>query len=643
VEYNNTIRDLVGVDFNPADDFPADDIGYGFDNIGDVLSLSPLLLEKYLAAAEKILGAAIVTSGSTNGTTKRLQAAWLDSTAPGDPYTGTMRMLSREGEVYTTFQCLRPGEYILRARAFGQQAGPDPARMEFRVDNKMIKVFDVTAVERKPAIYESQIQLAAGNRRLGAAYINNYVNKNDPDPNNRDRNLIVDYLEIVGPLGPQPLPESHKRIFFRTPTASNKAAVAREIIDRFARRAYRRPLSAAETKRLMRFYDSTADAGDDFESSVKLALQAVLVSPHFLFRGESQPQPDNIKAVYPVDEFALASRLSYFLWSSMPDDELFKLAEQGKLRKNLEVQTRRMLKDPKARALTENFAGQWLQIRNLATVTPDSKEFPGFDDALRQSMAQETELFFTDIVQRDRSVLEFLTADYTFVNERLAQHYGIKNVRGDEFQRVSQKGTRRGGLLTQASFLTVTSNATRTSPVKRGKWVLENILGTPPPPPPPDVPPFPEGHEAAVSGTLRQRMERHRTDPVCSSCHSRMDPIGFGFENFDAIGAWREQDGKFPIDPSGQLAGGEVFRGPEDLKKILTTTQRDQFVRCLAGKMLTYGLGRGLEHYDQCAVDEIAKGMKAGGYRFSSLIMGVVNSVPFQMRRGEALKQTAAN
>src|SRR6185295_9571150 len=233
---------------------------------------------------------------------------------------------------------------------------------------------------------------------------------------------------------------------------------------------------------------------------------------------------------------------------------------------------------------TENFAGQWLQIRNLASVTPDSKEFPNFDDALRQSMAQETELFFTDIVQRDRSVLEFLTADYSFVNERLAQHYGIKNVRGDEFQRVSLKGAHCGGLLTQASFLTVTSNATRTSPVKRGKWVLDNILGTPPPPPPPDVPPFPEGHEAAVSGTLRQRMERHRTDPVCSSCHSRMDPIGFGFENFDAIGAWREQDGKFAIDPSGQLAGGEGFRGPEDLKKILATTHRDQFVRCLAGK-----------------------------------------------------------
>jgi hypothetical protein len=347
-----------------------------------------------------------------------------------------------------------------------------------------------------------------------------------------------------------------------------------------------------------------------------------------------QRDPDNPAAVYAVDEYALASRLSYFLWSSMPDEQLFTLARKKTLKKNLEAEVRRMLKDPKSRALVDNFAGQWLQLRNLKLVAPDKKTFPEFDDTLRDAMQSETEMFFSNVIREDRSVLDFLAADYTFVNERLARFYGMNDVKGDGFQRVSLKGTQRGGLLTQASVLTLTSNPTRTSPVKRGKWVLDNLLGTPPPPPPPDVPLLQEGGK--LTGSLRQRMEQHRENPSCAGCHARMDPIGFGLENFDGIGAWREKDGEFGIDPAGKLVSGETFNGIDDLKTILLKSRRDDFVRCLSEKMLTYALGRGLDYYDRCAVDQITKRLAKGQYRFSALILEVTKSTPFQMRRGEA-------
>lgn len=525
-EYNNTIRDLIGVNFQAAADFPPDDSGYGFDNIGDVLSLPPVLLEKYLAAAEKIMDAAIVTEA---------------------------------------------------------------------------------------------------------------LNAEEADPKKRDRNLIVQSFELVGPLNvpPRPLPETHRRIFVRQPTPETKTDCAREIIARFTKRAYRRPVVDAEVDRLLKLFEMAQSAGENFETGIKMALEAVLVSPHFLFRGELQPEPDNPKSIHPVNEFALASRLSYFLWSSMPDDELFAQAERGTLRNNLEVQVRRMMRDPKARALTDNFVGQWLQIRDLQLIKPDWEQFPEFDPALRTAMQKETELFFEYVLREDRSTLDFLDADYTFVNGRLARHYGIPGVQGDAFQRVSLKGTPRGGVLTHASVLTVTSNPTRTSPVKRGKWVLENLLGTPPPPPPPDVPDLNEKKDAVLSGSLRQRMEQHREKPMCASCHARMDPIGFGLENFNAIGGWRGKDGKFPVDPSGQLVSGESFNGPTELKSILLKQKKSEFLHCLAGRMLTYALGRGLEFYDKCAVNQITKGLADHDYKFSGLILEVVKSIPFQMRRGE--------
>ena len=642
-EYNNTIRDLVGVNFQPADDFPADDSGYGFDNIGDVLSVPPVLLEKYLAAAEKILEAAIVSEDPAKARLRRFDAVDLDGSAPSEPLDGGARRLGREGDIFVKLNFPQEGEYALRASAYGDQFGPEPPRMTFRLGDKELQTFDVPVEIGDAKVYEVRLHVPTGTNRFSASYINNLVNNTAKDPKKRgDRNLIIEYLEVAGPLGVPlpPMPETHRRVFFRDPAPTNKIDYAREIISRFATRAYRRPVRTDEAERLVRFVQSAMKQGDTFERGIQLALQAVLISPHFLFRGELQPEPNNPDAVHPVNEFALASRISYFLWSSMPDDELFTLAGKGELRKNLDRQVRRMLKDPKSRALVDNFAGQWLQLRNLRIATPDAKTFPEYDDNLRAAMEQETESFVEHMIREDRSVLDFLNANYTFVNERLARHYGLKGIKGEAFQRVGLKGTGRSGVLTHGAILTLTSNPTRTSPVKRGKYVLENILGTPPPPPPPDVP---ELQEVKLSGTLRQRMEQHRENPMCASCHARMDPIGFGFENFDGIGAYRKQDGDFPIDPAGELVSGESFKSPGDLTTILSKQKRDEFVRCLSDKMLTYALGRGLEFYDKCALDQITRGASRKGYRFSRLVLEVVRSVPFQQRRGEADRSVAAS
>tara|TARA_B100000482_G_scaffold80090_1_gene57113 strand:- start:1139 stop:2299 length:1161 start_codon:yes stop_codon:yes gene_type:complete len=372
-------------------------------------------------------------------------------------------------------------------------------------------------------------------------------------------------------------------------------------------------------------------SGDSFEKGMQLATQAILLSPHFLFRWELDTRPSNKESIRKLNDWELASRLSYFLWSSMPDKELRLLAKKGELSTPavLDAQIRRMIADPKSDALIENFAGQWLQIRNLNTVTPDPEKFPEFNDSLREAMKRETELFFAALIREDRSVLEFIDSDFTYLNERLAKHYRIDGVKGDKFQRVSlPKASGRGGILTQASILTITSNPTRTSPVLRGKWILEQILGTPPPPPPPDVEELEETEEAAATSSLRERLEIHRAKSECATCHAKMDPLGFALENFNAIGAWRDVDGKFPINPAGELPTGEEIDGPEGLKTVLKS--RETFIRSLAEKLLTFALGRGLEFYDKCAVDEICRELKSKDFRFSALINGVVNSKPFR-------------
>jgi hypothetical protein len=376
--------------------------------------------------------------------------------------------------------------------------------------------------------------------------------------------------------------------------------------------------------------------GESFERGIQLAVQAALVSPHFLFRVELDRSPNDPGSKRLLDSYEMASRLAYFLWSSMPDDALFALAEQGKLQdpQVLEQQVKRMLQDPRAAALADNFAGQWLTLRKLNDVTPDPGRFPTFNDELRKAMRTETELFFEAVVKEDRSVLDFLDGKFTYLNEPLARHYGVEGVTGKQFRRVELTGDQRGGVLTQASVLTVTSNPTRTSPVQRGKWVLEQILGTPPPPPPGAVPLLPDEQHGELKGTLRQRMEQHRKDPECATCHARMDPLGFGLENYDAVGRWRTRDGDSPVDSSGELPDGRRFNGPAQLIAILKA-QKSQFVHSLAERMLTYAIGRGMESYDKCNLDAIVRSVAAKDHRFSALVTEVVLSDPFRKRRGD--------
>ncbi|MFM7103068.1 MAG: DUF1592 domain-containing protein, partial [Verrucomicrobiota bacterium] len=640
VEYDNTIRDLVGVDFQPAADFPQDDVGYGFDNIGDVLSLPPVLWERYLRAAEMVLDEAVVSG-------PRQPKARFHSPAEIQGHVGNSAVatLSTNGEMHLDVAVAHAGEYEFKVKAYGDQAGTEKVRMSVKLDGRSLEEFEVRRGKGDPKFYEHRVAVEPGRHRVSVAFLNDHYLEKQVEvkrPNGtvrkekriEDRNLQVLGIEVVGPYTdqPPPLTEAHRRIFFREPAGGNEPGVAREVIGRFARRAFRRPVARDEVDRLMGLYDRARREGEGHVLAVKHALTAVLVSPHFLFRGELQPEPDNPRAVHPVNEHALASRLSYFLWSTLPDDRLMDLASRQQLRRQWTTEVRRMLADPRARALTDNFAGQWLQLRTLAIVAPDARRFPDFDPALRGAMARETELLFEHIVKENRPVTEFLTADYTFVNGRLARHYGLEAVPGDAFQRVSLAGTPRAGLLTHGSFLTLSSNPTRTSPVKRGKWVLENILGTPPPPPPPGVPPL---EEKELKGTLRQRMEQHRENPGCASCHHRMDPIGFGFEHFDGIGRYRQKDGEQAVEPAGELSPGETFADHRELIRLLSERRQEDFLRCLTEKLFTYALGRGLEYYDRPAVAAAMARARQGGLRFSELILGVVESVPFQQRRGE--------
>ncbi len=635
-EYNNTIRDLCGVDFKPAEGFPSDDVGYGFDNIGDVLSFQPVLLEKYMAAADKVLDTALALPAYTPSSKQTFRPQNL-TTVPraaktGDPGRPKIVFTSEGSAVPANrFNFPEEAEYVFRVRGWGTKLGDEYPKVALRVDGKDLKEFTVEAPQEKPQTFEVREKLTAGEKRVAVAFTNPFEDK----AQKKFREFGLELLEIEGPINParKPDPGSVKLLLVARPAdkADNRAA-AEKVLTNFARRAYRRPVRPDEVQRLMRLYDVAEKQGEPFERAVRLPMKAVLCSPHFLYRIEEDPNEPN--GVRTLNDFEFATRLSYFLWSSMPDEELFRLAEKGELRKggNLEAQVRRMLKDPKAKALSENFAGQWLQLRNLRTLAPDKGYYPGFDEALRAGMIREAEAFFEYIVQNDRGILEFLDADYTFVNDRLAKHYGVANVTGPEFRKVQLPDDRRGGIITMASTLTVTSNPTRTSPVKRGKWILENILGTPPPPPAPDVPELPP--TAQLKGTLRQQMEQHRANPSCATCHAKLDPLGFGLENFDGIGGWRTTDNKQPIDSSGVLPDGAKFSGPAELRKVLLA-KSELLRRCLAEKLLTFGLGRGLEYYDKCAVDDIVAATRSGQDRFSALVLAVVRSDPFQKRKGK--------
>ena len=634
VEYNNTVRDLLGVDVKPADDFPTDDVGYGFDNIGDVLSMPPILLEKYLGAADKVLDAAIVIQKPIVTVKDVFKPQNVRSTLGPSSKKNNLIALHSNGSAIVGYDFAHTGEYIMRCRAYGEQAGKDLPKLSIDLDKKPIKSFDVDAIEKKAKFYEVRTTVNAGRHDVYFSFTNDFIDK----AAKLDRNLYVEVMEIEGPINPvpKPLPESHRKLFANMPKSSaDREPIARQIRTDFASRAYRRPVKPEEITRLMRVFQFANNPGEPFELAVRHAMKAVLVSPHFLFRIEQDAKPNDPASIHPINDFEFATRLSYFLWSTMPDEELFKLARNGELRKPgvTQAQITRMLKDPKANALVENFAGQWLMLRTLVTLAPDRKTYRGYDNALRDSMVRETELFFAHIMREDRSVLELLDSDYTYLDERLAKHYGIPDVKGPEFRLVKLTDRNRGGVLTQASVLTVTSNPTRTSPVKRGKWILENILGTPPPPPPPDVPELAEEKKGQLTGSLRQRMEQHRSNPACATCHAKMDPLGFGLENFDGVGGYRTTEDKFKIDPSGVLPDGSKFSGPSDLKKVLVA-KGDLFRRNLADRMLTYAIGRGLEYYDTCALDDMVKRLKGNNDRFTSLITGVVMSDAFQKRRG---------
>jgi mono/diheme cytochrome c family protein len=748
VEYNNTIRDLLGVAARPADEFPVDDSGYGFDNNGDVLSVSPMLMEKYMQAAEKISRLAVYGEAVPPKPTRlvrlmnrRSQDAY-DVLSEGN--SGMYLPYSLRGAMYGNFTFPVDGEYEFRLRianfrgddaditdeerarraeerrklfearrlerekaaaaggpgagtaagapARGGRAGgaprrePTPEELKARDEaarkaappRKLILTVDgaqviSTVIEGTGSFGYSQGEFTeratvkAGERFIRASYpelanLDNPLQNINPDMR---RGLFVDYLDIVGPFNPSTArPASYTKVFV---CSQKTAQCARTILSTLMERAYRRPVTDDELKSKVDLVTLAQREGDSFDEGIRLALQAILSSPNFLFRIEANPRPrasagsqeqdpayvrnapllsvrraglalQTRQLEYPVSNIELASRLSYFLWASMPDVELMRVAKAGTLRQPavLEAQVRRMMADPKGFNLVENWAAQWLQLRNLGRTKPDPKRFPTVDDELLDAMRTETMKFVETIIKEDRSLLDFIDAPFTWVNGPLARHYGIKGVDGEAFQRVTLDGEQRSGILTQGAILTVSSYPTRTSPPVRGKWVMENLLGTPPPPPPDDVPSLNDSN-IGTEVSLRERLEQHRRDPSCSPCHMLMDPLGFGLENYDAVGAWRTHDGKFPIETAGTLPGGQSFTGSKGLKEILRA-KSDAFVHNVSEKMLTYSLGRGMERFDRPTLEAISRQVKASDYRFSALVMEVVKSKPFQMQTVEGAR-----
>lgn len=657
-EYNNTVRELTGVDYFPAENFPADDIGHGFDNIGDVLSISPVHLERYLDAAEGIAQRSVfltLPKPPNRDRSSNFFSPRYGSEDSNRPFTNA------EPDIFYVERFEKPGDYVFRARVKGTNA-PDaePPQFALLVDDKELAKFtwdgsetNKTDGQRRGRNWHTVEvplnQFTAGEHKFTLRYLN----QQRGDVTNRM--LYVQSFQFVGPA------DTRSEFMKRMDTvAADKPAAERvqPVTEWLLTRMFRRPPTKEEMTRYVKVFQTAQAAGEGkFEAGLQELVKVALCSPKFLFRTELDDRP-KVKDAHNIDEYQLASRLSYFLWSTMPDDELFDLAAKGQLSKNLDAQVQRMLKDPKSDALVKNFGMQWLQLERLATYEPDTTLFPSFDDQLRKSMLRETELFLTEIMREDHSVLDLVDGDYTYVNRPLARLYGIEdkafanngnnnNFQGrrgggrrnggtGEFVRVTFPDKSRGGLLTQASILTVTSNPTRTSPVKRGKWVLEQILGTPPPPPPPNVAALDGQHE--LKGTLRQRMEQHRANPSCANCHQQMDALGFAFENFDAVGKFRAKDGNDAIDPSGTLPTGQAFNGPGELKDILKG-KSELVARNVTEKLMIYALGRGLEYYDERAIKKVVTEMAKNDYKFSTLVTSIVKSDPFLLRRGKELKQ----
>ncbi len=651
-EYQNAIRDLLALEVDVAALLPADELSHGFDNV-TVADLPPMLLERYLAAAQKISRLAVGRpSRSPGGDTINLppdltQEEHFEGLPLGTrggtviPYT-----FSADAEYQIQLRLARDrNEYI--------EGLNEPHEVELMLDGERVQLFTVKPPPKgqdhslADRHLNARVAVKAGPHVVGVAFLKkpSLLLETERQPYqahfNMDRHPRIQpalySVSITGPYeakGPGDTP-SRRRIFACRPaTAAEEEPCARRILTALTRRAYRRPVTGADLDAPMKFYRQ-GRAGGDFEAGIEMALRAVLVSPEFLFRVERDPPGIGPKTAYRISDLELASRLSFFLWSSLPDDELLEAAVQGKLRTQggLEPQVRRMLADRRSRALVDNFADQWLYLRNLASITPDMRLFPDFDDNLRRAFREETHLLFESVMREDRSILDLLRANYTFVNERLAKHYGIPNVYGSRFRRVELGEDRvRGGLLRQGSVLTVTSYATRTSPVIRGKWVLANLLGLPPPPPLPAVPALKEGGGIGKTLSMRERMAEHRAHPACSGCHQLMDPIGFALENYDAVGRWRTAEEGKPVDASGSLGDGRTFQGVAGLEQALLR-HPEVFATTFTEKLFTYALGRGVEYYDAPAVRKIVREARAKDFRFSSFVVGITGSTPFQMRR----------
>lgn len=643
-EYRNTVRDLLGVDYPPATGFPGDDVGYGFDNIGDVLTLPPLLMEKYLNAAEAISRKAIVAPEPGPIFESIRKPADLQAGSAGKAFGATFSFYAK-GKITIEEQLGWRGAYTLHMGLTGTPAAGEYPRMQVWLDGKKVKELLVkTEGKSGPKSFLVPLDIrVAGKRTITLEFTNDKAVEAKNGKPAEDRNIEIHDLKLTGQkiadaIPESKLPESHKRIVKSKPSLlvlpdkmqSEVMRAATEVLEPIVSRAYRRPATPEEVNRLSLLVYDAMQSGDSYEAGLQAALQAILVSPSFLFKVE-EPSPQ-VAGQFPLlSDFELATRLSYFLWSSMPDQELRSVAEKKQLRDPmiLKQQIERMAKHKNSNAFVTNFAGQWLTLRKLEQFAPNANIFSDWNDEIRDLARRETYMFFAHIMREDKSIMRLLDADYSFMNNKLAKFYSIPGVDGEEFRMVSTKGRKRLGLLTHASILAVTSNPTRTSPVKRGKWVLENILGTPPPPAPAGVP---ELDKAELTGTLRQRMEQHRENAACASCHKLMDPIGLALENYDAIGRWRTIDYGQPIDPSGELPNGDKISGPGDLIRNLSGKNADKFVRCLAEKMLVYGLGRGLEYYDRCAIDKIQAKLANDDYRFSVLLFEIVTSDPFQRK-----------
>jgi hypothetical protein len=673
-EYRNAIRDLLAVDVEVEPLLPPDDSSFGFDNV-TVGNLSPTLMEKYLAASQKISRLAI--GNPVRGPATYVWTLPVDLTQ--EQHFSELPLGTRGGTLFPYTFPLN-GEYEIQVRLYrdrdehveglgrqgrGEDSVSDKHELEVTVDGQRVTTFTIVPPASRssddPRDYDDseldkdfnlRIPVTAGSHEIAATFLKKpsplieTVRQPYPVAFNMDRHPrlqpAVYSVTITGPFDSTGAGEtaSRRRIFTCDPkTPAQEGRCARSIISTVTRRAYRRPVTDEDLKTPLAFYEQGRAEGG-FETGIEMAVRKILISPEFLFRVEQDPPEGKSQrgAVYRISDVELASRLSFFIWSSIPDDELLDLAARGKLRdaRVLEQQVRRMLSDSRSEALVNNFAGQWLYLRNLAAIVPDSRMFPVFDDNLRRAFRQETELFFESVIKENRSVLDLLRADYTFLDERLAKHYGVPDVYGTQFRRVTlPAGSVRGGLLGHGSILLATSYANRTSPVLRGKWVLENILGTPAPPPPPGVPPLQEARSEDSVPTMRERMAQHRANAACSSCHMLMDPLGLAMENFDAIGRWRTTgvDGA-PIDASGGLPSGAAFEGVTGLKQALLT-RPDAFVGAVTEKLLTYALGRGIEYYDAPAVRAVLRDSQTDDYRFATVVLNVVKSTPFQLRRAQ--------